>query len=180
MNALLVAALCLATPDVPAPAEFEAAQAAAAANQLQKAISLYKAALDAQPTFAPAANGLGLALFRSGRRVEAVEQFRNSISADASFAVAYLNLGFASRAMGDLDTALAAYQRYAQIAPWDADGFRGLSETYRLTGDAQGAEVALAQCRAIEAKAAADSQRDRTLFALQTPPARTVVAAGRP
>jgi tetratricopeptide (TPR) repeat protein len=180
MNALLVAALCLATQEAPPPAEFDAAQAAAAAHQLEKAISLYRAALATAPGFAPAANGLGLALFRSGRRAEAVEQFRNSISADASFAVAYLNLGFASRAMGDLDTALAAYQRYAQIAPWDADGFRGLSETYRLSGDAEGAQIAMAQCRAIEAKAAVDSQRDRALFALETAPARTVVATGRP
>jgi tetratricopeptide (TPR) repeat protein len=180
MNALLVASLLLATPDAVPPPEFEAAQTAAAANQLEKAISLYKSALAAAPDFAPAANGLGLALFRSGRRAEAVEQFKKSISADPAFAVAYLNLGFASRAMGDLDAALTSYERYAQIAPWDADGFRGLAETFRLTGDIERAELALDRCRQLEAKASAEPQRDRSLFALETPPARPALATGRP
>jgi tetratricopeptide (TPR) repeat protein len=180
MNALLVAALCLATPDAPPPAEFEAAQTASAGNQLEKAISLYKEALASTPSFAPAVNGLGLALFRSGRRAEAVEQFKKSIAVDPSFAVAYLNLGFAARAMGDLDAALNAYQRYVQIAAWDADGYRGLSETFRLTGDVEQAEAALGRCHELEAKATPEAQRDRALFALETPPARSVVAAGRP
>jgi tetratricopeptide (TPR) repeat protein len=180
MTALLVAALCLAMPDSSAPAEFEGAQNAAAANRLGKAISLYRAAVAKAPSFAPAVNGLGRALFLSGQRTEALEEFKKSIAVDPSFAVAYLNLGFAMRATGDLEGALAAYERYAQIAPWDPAGFSGLSDTHQLMGDAKGAELALAKCRKLQAGGLAEPPRDRGLFALEAPSTRTVVATGQP
>ncbi|MHB1844939.1 MAG: tetratricopeptide repeat protein, partial [Deltaproteobacteria bacterium] len=91
------------------------------------------------PQSALAHNELGTLLFQLGRLDEAIAEFRAATQVDDSYALAFYNLGYASRKAAHYADAVPAYQRYIQLKPQDADGKFGLAECYRMLGQNQAA-----------------------------------------
>jgi len=138
-----LAALLAVAPRPSPQVEFERGQLELSMNRLDAAVRAYRSALEGDPMLVPAMNGLGIALFWSGKKDEAIAQFQKAIATEPTFALAYLNLGWAARQVKDFDTAVAAYEKYIVLAPQDADGLYGLGESYRLSGRPQDALTAL-------------------------------------
>ncbi len=139
MNALVLAvalAAAAVTPSPVAKASFDRGEKALESGQLDVAIGAYKDALAATPNWAPALNGMGSALFKQGKRDEAIAQIKAATEADQpATKLAWFNLGFASRKVSDFKTAAVAYEKYTALNPKDADGFYGLGESYRQLGE---------------------------------------------
>ncbi len=81
----------------------------------QEARADFDAALDLQPSHAPALTNLGNLLLEEGDVEGAIARYRAAIAADREYAIAYLNLG-------------VAYKRSGRIA----EGVRALREAQRL------------------------------------------------
>jgi tetratricopeptide (TPR) repeat protein len=135
MHALLLIAVLHGAPADDVNEDLQRAATALALNRLEDAAAAYQAALKKVPDSIPAHNGLGIALFRAGKRAEGISEFKAAIAADPKGAVAHLNLAFGSRKMADYGTAVAEYEAYIAIAPQDPDGYYGLGETRRLQGE---------------------------------------------
>lgn len=162
-----------AAPTPQAKAAFERGEKALAAGQPADAEAAYREAVNASPSYAPALNGLGSALFKQGKRDEAIAQFRAAIASDSKFALAYFNLGFAARKTKDFATAAQAYETYTKLKPEDPDGFYGLGESYRALGENKKAIAAYQQYVQREKRPAEQKWVDRakeTIAELQALP----------
>lgn len=128
-----------AGPVQPTPAArsaFERGEKALEAQKYEDAAAAYQEALKATPSYAPALNGLGSALFKQKKIPEAVAQFKAATQADPTFKLGWFNLGYAARKALDFSTAAEAYEKYTALDAGDADGFYGLGESYRSLGRA--------------------------------------------
>lgn len=79
----------------------------------------FEAALEVDPSFAPAIANIGNLLLEAGDLDGAIAAYERAIACDADYAVAYLNLG-------------VAYKRRGRVA----DGVRALRQAQRLEGRA--------------------------------------------
>ena len=79
----------------------------------------FEAALEVNPSFAPAIANIGNLLLEAGDLDGAIAAYERAIACDADYAVAYLNLG-------------VAYKRRGRVA----DGVRALRQAQRLEGRA--------------------------------------------
>src|SRR5215813_13810166 len=79
-------------------------------QEVDAAISEFKAAINLKPGFAPAFNAMGLALERKGEAGAAVDVFKKATELDPTLYTAFRNLGMALQHTGDLDGALAAFK----------------------------------------------------------------------
>ena len=82
-----------------------------------KARDLYHDALDIDNRNIEAVTGLGWALLSMGRTESASVQFRRAISINSSYEDAYIGLGRAERAKGNLNEALKVYEGYLSRFP---------------------------------------------------------------
>ncbi|TXL66055.1 LytR C-terminal domain-containing protein [Zeimonas arvi] len=86
----------------------------------EAAIRRFKAALQLDPTFVEAHNGLGVAYGQIGRFAEAAEAFRAALASGPAQAHVMNNLGFAQFKAGQLDEAWISLRRAYDLDPQNA------------------------------------------------------------
>lgn len=86
----------------------------------EAAIRRFKAALQLDPTFVEAHNGLGVAYGQIGRFAEAAEAFRAALASGPAQAHVMNNLGFAQFKAGQLDEAWISLRRAYELDPQNA------------------------------------------------------------
>ena len=87
------------------------------AMRLEEAIEEFRAALELEPR-SDVHNNLGLALLDAGRPAESMPHYREALALDPGNDAAHFNMALAHRALGQLDEAIAGFQRYrASLAP---------------------------------------------------------------
>ncbi len=102
----------------------------------ETAMVLYKQAVDADPAFAEAFNGLGLTFYEHGWYWEAVMAYQKAISLRRDFADAFTNLGAALFRMGHLEVAVEQYRRALELAPDHAETHNNLALALEQAGRA--------------------------------------------
>ncbi len=103
----------------------------------------------------------GQTLLSAKHFAEASEKFEAAVAADPKFASAWYSLGFARRHLGQCPAAIAAYRRYAALAPDEPEPYFGLGLCLRDTGDRPGAIEALKRYVAMEKRPASDQWVDK-------------------
>jgi tetratricopeptide (TPR) repeat protein len=82
-----------------------------------QAIAAYKAALERDPGFADAHNGLGVVYARQGRYEEAIREFQNAITIAPQSAYFYNNLGYAYLLQGSNERAMKTLEEAQRLDP---------------------------------------------------------------
>ncbi len=103
-------------------------------GQMQTALELYRAAVQAQPRNIDARTGLGLALMQVGLDAQAVEQLERAVKLDPTSAELLCNLAIAHRTQGRLEEALDCYTRAAWMSKKYPRAVAGAAEIYGITG----------------------------------------------
>jgi tetratricopeptide (TPR) repeat protein len=98
----------------------------------------------------------GQTLMSAKHLPEASQKFEAAVAADPKFASAWYALAVARRRLGQCPGAIAAYRRYAELAPDEAEPYYGLGLCLRDTGDRAGAIEALKHYVAIEKRPASE------------------------
>ena len=96
-------------------------------GQWDAAEQQYRKAIQLDPQYAPAANGLGACLLQAGNIDGAATQFRKAIELDPLMFKAHGNLGSAFLVQGKLAEAEEHFRQAAQIAPREGSFYRGLA-----------------------------------------------------
>ena len=91
--------------------------------------------------------------FVNDRLDEAIASYRKAVEADASIAIAWNGLSMALRQKGDLDGAIEAAVRLAEIEPDDPLSHTNLSILYQMKGLIQEAEDEAALASRLQAQA---------------------------
>lgn len=112
-------------------------------GQMQTALDLYRSAVKANPRFADAHTGLGLALTQVGMDAEAVEHLEKAVKLEPTSAEAICNLAMAHRSQGRLDEALKCYERAVWMSNKYPRAVAGAAEIYALRGNAGKAHAML-------------------------------------
>ena len=94
----------------------------------ERAVEVFREALEADPDFAPARTGLAMVLDTIGRGNEAVSEYKKSLKASPKSAQALFNMGVALAKQGRYAEALAQFDKGMAID--DTDG-----STHRMRGD---------------------------------------------
>lgn len=136
-------------------------------GEYDRAISVYKTAVEKMSDSAGAYNNLGITYANLGRDAEAVEAYLKAIEKNPSFAEAYNNLGVSYSSMGDRRRAVEAFRRAIELNPRYADAYNNLGSELGAT-----AEAIAAYERAIEI----DPYHAKAYFNLS----QAYQAAGRP
>ena len=115
-----------------------------ASTWLARAIEMNREALDREPGSVDARFGIGMVYYHQGRLGEARRTFLSVLDADPRHVLARLRLGMLAErtAGGDLNDALAQYQRAAELRPHDDDPWRFLAALHRKLGDNRSAQDA--------------------------------------
>ena len=152
-----------------APTRLRLAEAALKANQFDRAEALFGSASEADDLGSKVAalSGLGWARLRAGRPAEAADAFRKRLELrgdDPTAAEDGLALGRALEAAGQVDEALAAYERTATEGP--QAGPASLARARLLARAGRPAEAAEALIAHVEAQpAGGGGERDAALLA---------------
>jgi len=80
-------------------------------------ITLFRAALERNPSSAFAENNLGLALLAAGRQEEAIAHWRDALRLKADYPEAHFNIGRTLFKMGDFEGAAASFRRAMLLRP---------------------------------------------------------------
>ena len=113
-------------------------------DELTEAEQHFRAALDREPDYAEALNGLGNCLVRQRREAEAETYYRRAVAAQPGFARAHYNLGIAFHQQGKLADAERQYRRTTELDPASA----GAHNNWGVLLEAQGrAEEAIPHYR---------------------------------
>jgi serine/threonine-protein kinase len=117
------------------------------AQNLDHAISLFKAALEQDNRYALAQAGLGEAYWRKYEQTKDpqwAEQAKKSSAAairlNDKLAQVYVTLGMIDTGTGDYDQAIGSLQRALQLDPLNADAYRELAKVYERLGKLNEAE----------------------------------------
>ncbi len=139
--ALLAALLLLGAQPVPPEARQlkEAGDRQRAAGDAQGAREAYQAAVAAFGGYAEAREALGEVLLGQKRFQEAAREFEQAARLEPELALAWYNLGYAARRLGDLGRARDAWRRYLALRPDDLDARLGLAESLRGLGEREAA-----------------------------------------
>jgi tetratricopeptide (TPR) repeat protein len=109
------------------------------ANQPDKVLATYTAAVDAIPNSQLAHNNRGLFLQQTGKNQEAVADFNKAIDLDKNFPVAYANRGYSTQLLGNPSAAEADFSKAIMLED-DNPLFHSLRGTCRLSlGNTAGA-----------------------------------------
>jgi len=88
------------------------------ADEIEKAEQAFQQALKVNPKSAVSLNHLGIIYRGKGKFNEARENYENALRIDPNYAYAHLNFGILlDLYLGELENALAHYQRFQQLAP---------------------------------------------------------------
>jgi tetratricopeptide (TPR) repeat protein len=126
----------------------------------------------------------GQALLSAKHLAEAAQKFEAAVAVDPKFASAWYSLAVARRHLNQCPGAIAAYRRYAALAPDEPEPYFGLGLCLRDTGDRAGAIEALRHYVSIEKRPASERWVDKAhsvLAELSAPaaaPAETPPAVG--
>lgn len=104
------------------------------AGDFEAAMVLYKQAVDADPRFAEAFNGLGLTFYEHGWHWEAAMAYQRAISLKRDFVEAHANLGAALFRMGHLEVAIEHLRRALDLAPDRAELHNNLALALEQAG----------------------------------------------
>lgn len=109
------------------------------ANQPDKVLATYTAAVEALPNSQLVYNNRGLFLQQQGKNQEAIADFNKAIELDKNFPTAYANRGYSSQGLGNLQSAEADFTQAVTLDPKNPL-FHSLRGTCRLSqGNAAGA-----------------------------------------
>jgi tetratricopeptide (TPR) repeat protein len=103
----------------------------------------------------------GQTLMSAKHLPEAAEKFEAAVAADPKFASAWYSLAVARRHLNQCPGAIAAYRRYAALAPDEPEPYFGLGLCLRDTGDRAAAIEALKHYIAIEKRPASERWVDK-------------------
>lgn len=112
-------------------------------EDLEKAISHYKRAIEVADVYPQTHNNLGNAYKEIGEIEKAVEEFEKAISMDKFFFVAYNNLTNLYLEQKEYDKAIEVCQRYLELFPENAFVLYNLGNLYYLEKDYDNAILAL-------------------------------------
>ena len=130
--------LCSLMPDS-APAQTLLGDAASSDPRPGTAIAAYRAALRIDPAYAPALIGLSRLLLKRNRLDEARDLAERALAEDAQSVAAFVCLGDALAALGELSPAREAYDAALGLSPSDTDIKVRLSLLARKSGDLKAA-----------------------------------------
>ncbi len=94
---------------------------------LDEAAGCYRRALELQPDFAEAHNGLGGILKKQGKLEEAAVRCRRALELQPDFAGVHNTLGVILSAQGNSDEAIACFQRTLELRPDFAEAYNSLA-----------------------------------------------------
>jgi tetratricopeptide (TPR) repeat protein len=103
----------------------------------------------------------GQALMSAKQFAEAAQKYEIAVGADPKFATAWYSLAVARRHLNQCPGAIAAYRRYAALAPDEPEPYFGLGLCLRDTGDRAGAIEALKHYISIEKRPASERWIDK-------------------
>jgi tetratricopeptide (TPR) repeat protein len=83
----------------------------------REAMAQFIKATEADPTYAPAYNGWGLALANQNKDAAALEKYQKAVQLDPKLAKAYYNWGLTLSKMGKDDEAVVKLKTAARLAP---------------------------------------------------------------
>jgi tetratricopeptide (TPR) repeat protein len=104
-------------------------------GKLDRAIAVYRQALQIDPDLPEAHFGLGLALDAQGKLDEAIAELREAIRLDPGLTAAHINLGSALRQQGELEEAIAVCRAATRLAPDNALAHYNLGLALGARGD---------------------------------------------
>lgn len=110
-----------------------------------EAVRMHRRYVELSPGEPNAHDSLGMSLNWAGRYEGAVEEYRRALALKPEFEVAVIHLGNTYFAMGRYAEAAAQFERYARLAKFDGERFRGygsLAQLYLKRGELRRAEHA--------------------------------------
>jgi tetratricopeptide (TPR) repeat protein len=156
----------------------------AISSAMVAALSLFLAGRAGASPASEAAFAEGQTLMSAKHLPEAADKFDAAVAADPKLASAWYALAVVRRRLGQCTSAIAAYRRYAELAPDEPEPYYGLGLCLRETGDRAGAIEALKHYVAIEKRPASERWVDHAhsvladLGAPGAAPAETKPASG--
>jgi len=104
-------------------------------NRNIKAMTLYRIALEFDPTFVEAWYNLGILYNNNMKRYdEAVDAYKHTVNLDPEYAKAWLNLSLVFWRLGELDSAITAGEQGIQFLPYDMKAYWILGGVYLEKG----------------------------------------------
>ena len=125
------------------------------------AVTLWRAGPALASPASEAAFAEGQTLLSAKHLPEAAEKFEAAVAADPKFASAWYSLAVARRHLNQCPGAIAAYRRYAALAPDEPEPYFGLGLCLRDTGDRAAAIEALKHYISIEKRPASERWVDK-------------------
>jgi predicted O-linked N-acetylglucosamine transferase (SPINDLY family) len=119
------------------------------AGRFAQAISLYRAAIQANPMHPDGHHGLGALAIELGDYASAVPHLSEAVALDPARAQAHSQLGEAARKLRRYEQAQACYERALALQPRDVAACTGLGIIHQERGDLEGAEAAFRQAQAL-------------------------------
>ncbi|NLF31010.1 MAG: tetratricopeptide repeat protein [Planctomycetes bacterium] len=96
-------------------------------QQLPQAEARFRQAVQADPAYADAWNGLGWAQFNQGKRLDAQEAFEKAVALDPKTAGAWNGLGYLAKQRGDVDGAIEYWKKAVAANPNATASLQGLT-----------------------------------------------------
>ncbi|XP_024966467.1 probable UDP-N-acetylglucosamine--peptide N-acetylglucosaminyltransferase SPINDLY isoform X1 [Cynara cardunculus var. scolymus] len=125
-------------------------------GRLVEAAESYRKALEADPSYKPAAECLsivltdiGTSLKLAGNTQEGIQKYYDAIKIDPHYAPAYYNLGVVYSEMMQYDTALNCYEKAALERPMYAEAYCNMGVIYKNRGDLESAIACYERCLAV-------------------------------
>lgn len=128
----------LSSPGTPKEADLESHRAgldSLNSGELEDAERRLRIALECNPEGAELWSDLGIALFRQGRRDEALDCFRKAVTINPGHAKGWTNLGNALKECGRYHDAVAACRRAFELEPTLAEGRPNLGAALLAAGE---------------------------------------------
>jgi tetratricopeptide (TPR) repeat protein len=132
--------------------EFEAGKKAEQRGEMDAAVRLYEAALQAAPDFYPALNSLGVRHLQKGEVKAAETEFRRVIELNQNGAQAYFNLGNVLYMAQRNEEARQTLEAGLRLAPSSAMGHYLSGSVLARLGDFKAAEEHLKTARALDSR----------------------------
>lgn len=126
---------------------YESGKEALQRKQMEKAIGLFRQAIDIEPTFADAFESLAAAYLDCGRRLEAARVLTQLLEFEPDATASRVLLGQILLKEGQPRRALAQFSLVLKRDPFNADGLLGFASAARQTGLGDRASEALERGR---------------------------------
>nr|CAX46402.1 putative SPINDLY protein [Rosa lucieae] len=125
-------------------------------GRLREAAESYQKALNADPSYKPAAEclaivltDLGTSLKLAGNTQDGLQKYYEALKTDPHYAPAYYNLGVVYSEMMQFDTALTCYEKAALERPMYTEAYCNMGVIYKNRGDLESAIACYERCLAV-------------------------------